>query len=401
MAPAAVFGSRCFSVGTRAASLSPATGLDEDRAMFHELAQDFADNELFPNAAEWDAKSHFPVDVLRKSAELGFGALFVDPEYGGTGLKRQDGAVIFEALAGGCTSTTAYLTIHNMCAWMIDSFGSDDLKSRTLPQLASMEHLASYCLTEPNSGSDAASLSTTAKRDGDDYVLNGSKAFISGGGVSDIYVVMVRTGGPGPKGISTIVVPKDAKGLAFGKNEEKLGWKSQPTSAVIFENCRVPAANLVGQEGEGFKFAMKGLDGGRVSIATCSVGAAARCLDLALDHVADRKQFGKPIAAFQNTQFKLADMAASLHSSRLIVRNAAMLLDEKHPDATTACAMAKLRATDASFDICNDALQLFGGYGYLKDYPIERYLRDVRVHQILEGTNEVMRMIISRKMMSS
>jgi len=295
---------------------------------------------MFPFAAEWDAKSHFPVDVLRRAAELGFGGLFADPEYGGTGLGRQDGAVIFEALASGCTSTTAYLTIHNMCVWMVDAFGSEELKARFLPQLCSMEHLASYCLTEPGSGSDAASLSTTAVRDGDDYVLNGSKAFISGGGVSDIYIVMVRTGGEGPNGISALVVPKDAPGLAFGKNEEKMGWKSQPTCAVIFENCRVPAANLVGKEGEGFKFAMQGLDGGRISIATCSVGAAARCLNLSLDYTSDRKQFGKPVSSFQNTQFKLADMGASLLSSRLLVRNAAKLLDEKHPDATTACALA-------------------------------------------------------------
>jgi hypothetical protein len=381
-------------------SLNPATGLDEDRAQIYELAQNFADNEMFPFAAEWDEKSHFPVDVLRKAAELGFAGLFVGEEHGGTGLLRQDGAVIFEALAGGCTSTAAYLTIHNMCAWMIDSFGNDEQKARFLPPLCSMEHLASYCLTEPGSGSDAASLQTKAVRDGDDFVLNGSKAFISGGGVSDIYVVMCRTGGAGPKGISAIVVPKDAPGLAFGKNEVKLGWKSQPTCAVIFENCRVPAANLLGKEGDGFKFAMKGLDGGRISIATCSVGAAAKCLDLALEHSTDRKQFGKPIGEFQNTQFKLADMGVALLSSRLLVRNAAQLLDAKHPDATTACAMAKLHATDQGFTICNDALQLFGGYGYLKDYPIERYVRDVRVHQILEGTNEIMRHIISRKMMS-
>merc|ERR1719329_108101 len=285
-----------------------------------------------------------------------------------------------------------------MCAWMLDSFANEEQKARFLPPLCTMEHLASYCLTEPNSGSDAASLATTAVRDGDDYVLNGSKAFISGGGVSDIYVVMCRTGGPGPKGISTIVVPKDAKGIAFGKNESKMGWRTQPTCAVMFEDCRVPAANLIGAEGDGFRFAMKGLDGGRVNIATCSVGAAARCLELAYRQTVDRKQFGKSIASFQNTQFKLADMASSLVQSRLLVRNAAQLLDEKHPDAPTACAMAKLRATDNGFDICNDALQMFGGYGYLKDYPIERYLRDVRVHQILEGTNEIMKLIVSRKM---
>jgi len=292
------------------------------------------------------------------------------------------------------------LTIHNMCCWMIGSFANEEQKRCWLPGLASMELLASYCLTEPNSGSDAASLMTTAKRDGDDYVLNGSKAFISGGGVSDIYVVMCRTGGPGPKGISTILVPKDAKGIAFGKNESKMGWRSQPTCTVMFEDCRVPAANLIGAEGDGFRFARKGLDGGRVNIATCSVGAAARCLELAYQQTVDRKQFGKSIASFQNTQFKLADMATSLVQSRLLVRNAARLLDEKHPDAPTACAMAKLRATDNGFDICNDALQMFGGYGYLKDYPIERYVRDVRVHQILEGTNEIMRLIISRKMMA-
>jgi hypothetical protein len=283
---------------------------------------------------------------------------------------------------------------------MVDSFGNEEQKARFLPSLCTMEQFASYCLTEPGSGSDAASLQTTAVRSGDDYVLNGSKAFISGGGVSDVYVVMCRTGGPGAKGISTLIVPKDAPGLSFGKNEDKLGWRSQPTCAVIFENCRVPASNLLGQEGEGFKFAMKGLDGGRISIATCSVGAAARCLDLALAHTTDRKQFGTPVAAFQNTQFKLADMGAELLASRLLVRNAAKLLDEKNSDATSACAFAKRYATDAGFSICNDALQMFGGYGYLKDYPIERFVRDVRVHQILEGTNEVMRLIISRKMIS-
>jgi len=291
-------------------------------------------------------------------------------------------------------------TIHNMCAWMVDPFGSDEQRAQWLPQLCSMEHLASYCLTEPGSGSDAASLRTTAVKDGDHYVLNGSKAFISGGGVSDLYLVMVRTGGEGPKGISCVVVPKDTPGLSFGKKEDKLGWKSSPTTAVIFEDCRIPVANRLGAEGDGFKIAMKGLDGGRISIATCSVGAAARCLQLAQEHVQGRKQFGKPIATFQNTQFNLADMAVSLQSSRLMVRHAAKLLDEKDPDATTACAMAKRLATDNGFNICNDALQMFGGYGYLKEYPIERYMRDVRVHQILEGTNEIMRLIISRKMLS-
>eukprot|EP00927_Polykrikos_kofoidii_P047312 TRINITY_DN41417_c0_g3_i1.p1 TRINITY_DN41417_c0_g3~~TRINITY_DN41417_c0_g3_i1.p1 ORF type:complete len:447 (-),score=95.98 TRINITY_DN41417_c0_g3_i1:335-1618(-) len=381
-------------------SLDAASGLPEERAQFHELAQSFADNEMYPHAAKWDAESHFPVDVLREAAALGFGGVFVDPDLGGSGLCRQDGAVIFEALATGCTSTTAYLTIHNMCAWMIDQFGNDEIRQRFLPGLCTMELFSSYCLTEPGSGSDAASLTTTAVRDGDDYVLNGSKAFISGGGVSDIYLVMCRTGGPGPKGISCVVVPKDAPGLVFGKNEDKLGWKTQPTSAVIFENCRVPAKNLLGKEGEGFKFAMKGLDGGRISIATCSVGAAARCLEISAAYVKDRKQFGSPIASFQNTQFKLADMAVDLAASRLMVRNAAKLLDEKDSDATTACAMAKRLATDVGFNICNEALQLHGGYGYLKDYPIERYVRDVRVHQILEGTNEIMRLIISRKLLA-
>lgn len=381
-------------------SLDAASGLPEERAQFHELAQSFADNEMYPHAAKWDVESHFPVDVLRQAAALGFGGIFVDPEFGGSGLSRQDGAVIFEALATGCTSTTAYLTIHNMCAWMVDSFGSSELRERYLPSLCSMDLLSSYCLTEPGSGSDAASLRTTAIRDGDDYVLNGSKAFISGGGVSDLYIVMCRTGGPGPKGISCIIVPKDARGLAFGKNEDKMGWKSQPTSAVIFENCRVPVKNRLGEEGEGFKFAMKGLDGGRISIATCSVGAAARCLELATTHVKDRKQFGTSIGSFQNTQFKLADMAVDVAASRLMVRQAAKLVDEKDPDATTACAMAKRMATDLGFKVCNEALQLFGGYGYLKDYPIERYLRDVRVHQILEGTNEIMRHIIARKMLA-
>jgi len=283
---------------------------------------------------------------------------------------------------------------------MVDTFGNDEQRARLLPPLCSMEHFSSYCLTEPGSGSDAASLQSTGRRDGDDYVLNGSKAFISGGGASDVYLAMVRTGDQGPKGISCVVVPKDAPGLVFGKNEEKLGWKSQPTTAVMFEDCRVPVSNRIGEEGQGFKIAMAGLDGGRISIATCSVGAAARCLDLAAEYVQSRKQFGVPIATFQNTQFKLADMAVELVAARLMVRNAARLLDEKDADASTACAMAKRLATDSGFRICNDALQLFGGYGYLKDYPVERYLRDVRVHQILEGTNEIMRHIISRKMLA-
>lgn len=379
--------------------ISPDVGLTPQQLEFQTVAQEFSQVELAPHAALWDSKKIFPEEALRKAAALGFAGLFVREESGGAGLGRLDGSVIIEALAQGCTSTTAYLTIHNMCAYMLDTFGSEELRSRFLPKLLTMEHFASYCLTEPNSGSDAASLSTRAVRDGDHFVLNGAKAFISGGGRSDVYLVMVRTGGEGPGGVSCLVVEKGTPGLSFGAQEHKLGWNSQPTSAVVFEDCRVPVRNLLGKEGDGFKYAMRGLDGGRISIATCSVGAAQACFLIARDHLKVRKQFGKPLAHNQHLAFTLADMATELQVARLMVRQAARLLDEKDPNARGYCAMAKKVATDNGFSVCNNALQLLGGYGYLRDYPVERYLRDVRVHQILEGTNQIMSLIISRQLL--
>lgn len=339
------------------------------------------------------------VETLREAAQLGFGGIYVKEDVGGTGLGRLDAAIVFEALATADPSTTSYISIHNMAAAMIDRYGSETLRSQFLPKLCTMEHFASYCLTEPGAGSDAASLRTKAVRDGDEWVLNGEKAFISGGGSSDVYVVMCRTGDSSAKGISTLVVPKNAPGLKFGKKEQKLGWNSQPTRAVIFEDCRVPVQNLLGKEGDGFKYAMAGLDGGRINIAASSLGGAYACLKAARDHVKVRKQFGKPLADLQSIQFKLAEMATAVHTSRMLVRDAAAKLDAQDPNASMAAAMAKQFATDACFEVANNALQLFGGYGYLKDYPIERYLRDLRVHQILEGTNEIMRVIISRKIL--
>jgi alkylation response protein AidB-like acyl-CoA dehydrogenase len=368
---------------------------DEQRA-FAETARAFALTEWLPHAPSWDERAEFPVEALRRAAELGFAGIYVDDEFGGSGLRRLDATVIFEELAAACVSTAAYLSIHNMAAWMIDRFGAREQRARFLPKLMTMAHFASYCLTEPGSGSDAAALATRAVRDGDDYVLNGTKAFISGGSVSDLYVTMVRTGAAGPKGITCIVVEKDAPGLSFGKKERKLGWNTQPTAMVIFEDCRVPVANRLGEEGDGFKIAMMGLDGGRLNISACSLGGARACLEAARDHVLERRQFGQPLADFQALRFKLADMATELDAARLLVRRGAASLDRGDPQATMHCAMAKRVATDAGFRICNEALQLFGGYGYLKDFPIERYLRDVRVHQILEGTNEIMRVIIAR-----
>lgn len=371
-------------------------GLSDDTLAFRDAAKDFAMAEMLPHAEAWDRDETFPVDVMRQAAQMGFGGVYVRDDVGGTGLGRLDAAVIFEALAHGCTSTTAYITIHNMCGGIIDKFGTEEQRQQWLPELCTMESLASYCLTEPGSGSDAASLSTKAVKDGDNYILNGSKAFISGAGDTDVYLVMARTGEPGPKGISCFIIPKDTPGLSFGKKEHKMGWNSQPTRAVILEDCAVPATNLLAGEGDGFKIAMSGLDGGRVNIAAISIGAAQQCLDVAVDYTAGRKQFGKALSDFQVNQFKLADMATSLTSSRLMVHNAARLLDAQSPSATTAAAMAKVLATESSFQVCDEALQLHGGYGYLKEYPIERYLRDVRVHRILEGTSEVMRMIVSR-----
>jgi alkylation response protein AidB-like acyl-CoA dehydrogenase len=370
--------------------------LNEDQSLIQDAARKFADDRLKPFAAEWDENKHFPEDVLREAAEMGFAGIYTGDEFGGSGMSRLDAALIFEQLSRGCVSTAAYISIHNMCAWMIDSWGDDRQRAKFLPPLMSMEHFASYCLTEPGAGSDAASLRTKAVKDGDDYVLNGSKAFISGGGRSDIYVVMARTGGEGPSGISTFVVEKGTPGLSFGANEKKLGWNSQPTAVVNFEDCRIPAANRLGEEGIGFKIAMNGLNGGRVNIGACSLGGAAEALDVAADYVQSRKQFGKPIAGFQVTQFKLADMATDLEASRLMLYRAAAAIDAKDPSTPKLCAMAKRFATDACFDIVNQALQLHGGYGYLKDYPIERILRDLRVHQILEGTNEIMRVIIAK-----
>jgi alkylation response protein AidB-like acyl-CoA dehydrogenase len=371
---------------------------DEQRA-FAETARAFAREEWLPQAPGWDEREEFPVAALRRAAELGFAGIYVGEEFGGSGLGRLDATIIFEELAAACVSTAAYLSIHNMAAWMIDRFGTCEQRARFLPKLTTMAHFASYCLTEPDSGSDAAALATKAMRDGDEYVLNGTKAFISGGSVSDVYVVMVRTGGAGPKGISCLVVEKDAPGLSFGKKERKLGWNTQPTAMVIFEDCRVPVANRIGEEGDGFKIAMAGLDGGRLNISACSLGGARACLDAARDHMLERRQFGQPLADFQALRFKLADMATELDAARLMVQRGAASLDRGDPEATMHCAMAKRLATDAGFYICNEALQLFGGYGYLKDFPVERYLRDVRVHQILEGTNEIMRVIIARRLL--
>jgi hypothetical protein len=372
--------------------------LSEDQRAIQEMAQAFARDELAPHSARWDEESHFPVDVLRQAAGLGFAGVYVQEDVGGSGLTRLDASLIFEALSYGDVSTAAYMTIHNMASWMIDRFGSEDLRRRYLPRLTTMELIASYCLTEPGSGSDAASMRTTARLDGDHYVLNGSKAFISGAGVSDIYVVMVRTGVDGPKGVSTLLVEKGMEGLSFGANEKKMGWKSQPTAQVNFDNVRVPAANRVGQEGEGFRFAMMGLDGGRLNIASCSLGGAAFALDTAKAYMETRNQFGKPLKDLQALQFKIADMATELEAARLMVRNAASALDNRDPQATKLCAMAKRFATDTGFEVANQALQLHGGYGYLADYPLERVVRDLRVHQILEGTNEIMRVIIGREM---
>ncbi len=373
--------------------------LSADQRAFQDMARGFAAEHLAPHAAEWDEHGIFPVDTLRKAAELGFAGLYCSDEQGGTGLTRLDAAVLFEELSAADPSTAAYISIHNMVAWMIDSFGDAEQKARWLPSMFSMERLGSYCLTEPGSGSDAASLRTRAERDGDHYVLNGSKAFISGAGATDLYIVMCRTGGPGPKGISAIVVEKDTPGLSFGKKERKMGWNSQPTAQVILEDCRVPVANRLGAEGEGFKFAMKGLDGGRINIAACSLGGARACLEQARDYMNSRQQFGKPLADFQALQFMLADMATELDAARLMVHRAAVALDHGHPEATNWCAMAKRFATDVGFKVANEALQLHGGYGYIREYPVERFVRDLRVHQILEGTNQVMRMIVARHLL--
>jgi hypothetical protein len=373
---------------------------DEQRA-FQATAREFARAEFAPRAKEWDEKYIFPVESLRKAAALGFGGMYIREDVGGSGLTRLDAAIIFEELAQGCTSTAAYLSIHNMATWMIDGFAGDAQRKRFLPKLCTMEHCASYCLTEPDAGSDAASLKMSARRDGDHYVLNGSKAFISGAGNSHIYVCMVRTGGAGPTGISCIVVEKGTPGLSFGKQEVKLGWHSQPTAMVIFENCRVPVENRIGPEGIGFKVAMAGLDGGRINIGACSLGGAQFCLDRTIEYMRERKQFGARLADFQALRFKIADYATELEAARLLLWKAALKVEAKTPDARRFASMAKRRATDDCFDIVNGCLQIHGGYGFLRDFPIERVLRDLRVHQILEGTNEIMRVIVSRDLLGN
>ena len=373
--------------------------LTEDQLAIQEAARKFTADRITPFAAEWDEKHIFPRDTIKEAADLGFAAIYVSEESGGIGLGRLEAALIMEAMAYGCPSTSAFISIHNMAAWMIDSFGSEELKARYLPDLVTMDKIASYCLTEPGSGSDAAALKTKAVRDGDHYVLNGSKQFISGAGANDVYVTMVRTGEDGPKGISCLVIDKDTPGVSFGANEKKLGWHSQPTAQVIFEDARIPVANRVGAEGDGFRFAMMGLDGGRLNIGACSLGGAQRCLDEAIAYTNDRKQFGKRISDFQNTQFMLADMATDLEAARALLYLAAAKVTANAPDKTKFAAMAKRLSTDSGPKIVNDALQLFGGYGYFQDYPIERFWRDLRVHSILEGTNQVMRMIVAREML--
>src|SRR3954452_796967 len=387
--------------------------LTEDQRAFQATARQFARDAMAPKARDWDENETFPVAELRQAAGLGFGGIYVKDDVGGSALSRLDATLIFEELAQGCTSTAAYISIHNMAAWMIDAFGGEAQRRRFLPKLCTMEHFASYCLNEPDAGSDAASLKMRAVRDGDHYVLNGAKAFISGGGVSDIYVCMVRTGEGGPRGISCIVVEKGTPGLSYGAQEKKLGWKSQPTAMVNFENCRVPAANLIGSEGQGFRIAMAGLDGGRLNIAACSIGGAQFCLDRTIAYMRERKQFGTRLADFQALAFRIADYATELEAARLMVRQAAdaatnhgprgaaLAVTNHAPGGTRLAAMAKRFATDVGFEAVNGCLQLHGGYGYLSDHPIERVLRDVRVHQILEGTNEVMRLIVSRQLLEN
>ncbi|WP_274058367.1 acyl-CoA dehydrogenase family protein [Vibrio parahaemolyticus] len=374
--------------------------LNEDQRAFADTAQQFSLERLAPMAAEWDEKQNFPKDVLREAGELGFLSLYTPEAHGGLGLSRLDASIVFEQLSMGCTSTTAFMTIHNMVCWMVASFATEDVRAKYCPKLVTGEWLGSYCLTEPNAGSDAASLTTIASKKGDIYVLNGGKAFISGAGETDVLVVMARTGEAGAKGVSAFVVPAQADGISYGRKEPKMGWNSQPTRAVTFENVVIPASHLLGEEGQGFIFAMKGLDGGRINIATCSVGTAQQALNQATQYMQERKQFGKSLAQFQALQFKLADMATELVAARQLVRYAASKLDRGDSDATTYCAMAKRFATDVGFQICDQALQIYGGYGYIKEYPLERYFRDVRVHQILEGTNEIMRLIIARRLLS-
>jgi alkylation response protein AidB-like acyl-CoA dehydrogenase len=373
--------------------------LTEEQLAIQETALTFAKERIAPHAAEWDETCHFPVDVIRETAPLGMATIYVPEDKGGSGLSRMDGALIMEALAYGCPAISGYISIHNMVAWMVAKYASDAQIKAWMPKLASMEWLSSYCLTEPGAGSDAAALKTTAQRSGDSYILNGSKQFISGAGATDFYFVFARTGGEGASGISAFAVMKDAPGLSFGANEKKMGWNAQPTRQVIFDNCKVPVANLIGAEGQGFKFAMSGLDGGRINIGACSLGAAWSALDKARQYMFERKAFGQNIGDFQVLQFKIADMATELEASRLMIYRAADALDRADPQASMYSAMGKRLATDLGFKVCNEALQIHGGYGYLKDYGLEKLVRDLRVHQILEGTNEIMRVVISRKVL--
>ena len=370
--------------------------LSDEQREFQQAARAFAEGELAPHAAHWDAESIFPVETIAKAGEMGFCGLYTPQRWGGLGLSRQDAAIVFEELAGGCTSTTAYITIHNMATWMLSRWGQEALCDEWVPALAAGQKLASYCLTEPQSGSDAASLRTKAVKDGDFYVLDGTKAFISGAGQTDMLIVMARTGGEGAAGISAFAVPANLPGIVYGKKEEKMGWNSQPTRIISFDQVKVPVGNLLGAEGEGFAIAMKGIDGGRINIAVCSVGTAQAALTRAQAYMQERKQFGRELAQFQALQFKLADMLTELVAARQMVRLAAWKLDQESPDATAYCAMAKRFATDVGFNVANDALQLHGGYGYIREYPLERHVRDTRVHQILEGTNEIMRLIVAR-----
>jgi len=375
--------------------------LPEATRELRDTALDFARERIAPHAQRWDEERHLPVDVLRDAAALGMAGLYVREESGGSGLSRLDAAVVFESLAYGCPTISAFLSIHNMVAWMIDRFGDDAQRTAQLPSLLTMERIASYCLTEPGSGSDAAALATRARRDNAGYVLDGTKQFISGAGVSDLYLTMARTGGEGAAGVSALLIPKDTAGLSFGANEKKMGWNAQPTRQVIFEAARVPADALLGEEGSGFKYAMAGLDGGRLNIAACSLGGAQRALDIALDYVRERRAFGRPLADFQATQFRLADMATELEVARSFLHRAAARLDARTADATQFCAMAKRFVTDTGSRVADEALQLLGGYGYLADYGIEKIVRDLRVHRILEGTNEIMRVIIARGLMKA
>jgi alkylation response protein AidB-like acyl-CoA dehydrogenase len=373
--------------------------LNEEQQAFVDSARAFSDGVLAPQAAQWDAESIFPKEALAAAGELGFMGMYTPEAAGGLGLSRLDASLIVEELARGCTTTAAFLTIHNMATSMIGRYCRTEVIETWCPGLVAGDLLASYCLTEPGAGSDAASLTTRAERDGDDYVINGAKVFISGAGDTDVLVVMLRTGDPGPKGITAVLVPADSEGISYGKKEEKMGWNAQPTRMITFEDVRVPVANRLGEEGQGFAIAMEGLDGGRINIATCSIGTAQQALVEARDYVTERRQFGRPVSDFQMTQFRLADMLTELVAARQMVRLAASMLDSGHSEATAYCAMAKRFATDVGFTICNDALQLFGGYGYIREYPMERHVRDTRVHQILEGTNEIMRVIIARRLL--